>query len=178
MNWGPLHFGGEASWLKVNAITAADLSPGDIIPSGAIIANGNPSFFSYYLEAGYFFTGETRGYKTATAQWDRAKVLNPVGKGGMGAFSGNVRWDSLNLNDEAIQSGGINTNSSRGGRSDALSASLIWQPIDYVRITGQYTLMNVTGGPYALQVNRLTSGDAMDYSYKVNIFGTRFAYDF
>lgn len=176
--WGPLHVGGEASWLKVNAISAADLKPGDVIPSGALIANGNPSFFSYYLEAGYFFTGESRGYKRSTAQWDRTKVLNPINKGGIGAISGNIRWDSLDLNDEAIQSGGINTSSSRGGRSNALSANLIWQPIDYVRITGQYTLMNVKGGPFALQVNGLKSGNALDYTYKVNVFGTRFAYDF
>ena len=176
--WGPLHVGGEASWLKVNAISAADLKPGDVIPTGAVIANGNPQFFSYYLEAGYYFTGETRGYKRSVAQWDRTKVANPINKGGIGAISGNLRWDSLNLNDDAIQSGGINTSSSRGGRSNALSASLIWQPIDYVRITTQYTRMNVKGGPYALRVNGLTSGDARDYSYNVNVFGTRFAYDF
>lgn len=176
--WGPLYFGGEASWLKVNAITPADLGPGDVIPPGAVIASGDPRFFGYYLEGGYFFTGETRGYQRPLAQWGRAKVANPLGKGGFGALSGNVRWDVLDLSDKAIQSGGINTSSSRGGRSRALSASLVWQPIDYVRITGQYTLMNVKGGPFALQVNGLTTGDANDYDYKVNIFGTRFAYDF
>ncbi|MCG2841057.1 hypothetical protein L6Q21_08685 [Sandaracinobacter sp. RS1-74] len=175
---GPLHIGGEASWLWVNAIGPADIGPADNIPVGAIIANGNPSFFSYYLEAGYFFTGESRGYKKSTAQWDRTKVLNPLNKGGPGAISANVRWDSLNLNDPAIQSGGINTSSSHGGRSNALSLNLIWQPIDYVRITTQYTRMDVKGGPYALKVNGETSGDATDYGYKVNVIGTRFAFDF
>ena len=175
---GRWHVGGEASWLRVNAISAADLGPGDNIPAGAIIANGNPRFFSYYLETGYFFTGESRGYKRQTALWDRTKVKNPLGQGGIGAVSANVRWDSLDLNDDAIQSGGINTNSSRGGRNNALSFNIIWQPIDFVRITTQYTRMNITGGPYALQANGLSSGDATDESYRVNAFGTRFAYDF
>ncbi len=179
--FGPFHVVGEASWMMTKAITAADRGPGDVIPSGAIIANGDPKMFGYYLEAGYFFTGESRGYKTTAAEWDRTKVLNPVDKGGIGAISANVRWDSLDLNDDAIQvaaPGTANTSSARGGRNNALSFSLIWQPIDYVRITTQYTNMNVKGGPFARQVEGVTTGNAFDYDYKVNVFGTRFAFDF
>jgi len=177
--FGPFHAVGEASWMFTKALDSNVVTGGNIIPSGAIIANGDPKMFGYYLEVGYFFTGETRGYKTTAAEWDRTKVLNPVGKGGIGAISGNIRWDSLDLNDDAIQSGGTNTRSSRGGRNNALSLSLIWQPIDYVRITTQYTNMNVKGGPSANAVNGVSSSaNALDYDYKVNVFGTRFAFDF
>jgi phosphate-selective porin OprO and OprP len=70
----------------------------------------NPSFFGAYVDAGYFFTGETRGYKDGA--FDRVKVKNPVGKGGWGSLGANVRWDYLNLNDGPI----------RGGKQERLSA--------------------------------------------------------
>jgi len=180
--FGPLHVVGEASWMMTKAINASDLNPGNVIPSGAIIANGDPKMFGYYLEAGYFFTGETRGYKATSAEWDRTKVKNPVGKGGIGAISGNVRWDSLDLNDDALQVAGTGTsgtNTSRGGRSNALSLSLVWQPIDFVRVTTQYTNLDVNGGPQARSVNGAASSvNATDLDYKVDVFGMRFAFDF
>ena len=57
--------------------------------------DGNPSFWGGYIEAGYFLTGETRGYKNGT--WDRTKVLKPFSKGGWGAFQINGRVDYLDL---------------------------------------------------------------------------------
>ena len=53
-----------------------------------IVPDGNPSFWGGYIEAGYFLTGETRGYKNGT--WDRTKVLKPFSKGGSGAFQINA----------------------------------------------------------------------------------------
>ena len=47
------------------------------------VPDGDPSFWGGYFEAGYFLTGETRGYKNGT--WDRTKVLKPFSKGGWGA---------------------------------------------------------------------------------------------
>ena len=40
----------------------------------------DPTFFGAYVEGGYFFTGESRGYKAG--KFDRVKVLKPFGKGG------------------------------------------------------------------------------------------------
>jgi phosphate-selective porin OprO/OprP len=34
-----------------------------------------------------------------------------------------------------------------GGKQVAYQASLIWNPTDYVRFMGQYSHLNVTGGP-------------------------------
>lgn len=172
---GPLHVVAEASWLRPRASNPAQ---GDGIAAGDIVPAGNPGFFGYYLEAGYFFTGESRGYKKASAVWGPTPVKRPVGKGGYGSLSGNLRWDMIDLLDKALLSGGVNTSPSRGGRSRQMSVSLIWQPIDHVRLTTQYTRSKIRGGPYALEANGLSSGNATDYRYALDIVGARFAYDF
>jgi phosphate-selective porin OprO/OprP len=172
---GPLHLVAEASWLRARVYRPGDndeVSPGEVIPAR------DPDFFGYYLEAGYFFTGESRGYKKAGAIWGPTRVKNPVGRGGYGALSGNVRWDVINLSDDALFSGGVNTDPSRGGRSRQISFSLIWQPIDHVRLTTQYTRSRVKGGPYALEANGLSTGYAPDYGYYLDVIGARLAYDF
>ena len=61
-------------------------------------SNGNPSFWGGYVEAGYFLTGETRGYKAGA--WDRTKVLKPFSKGGFGAVQVIGRVDYLDLDCE------------------------------------------------------------------------------
>ena len=67
---GSFNTTGEAYWQKARARYVA--------PSG------NASFWGGYVEVGYFFTGETRGYKNG--KWDRTKVLKPFGKGGWGSL--------------------------------------------------------------------------------------------
>ena len=67
----------------------------------AFVPDGNPSFWGGYIEAGYFLTGETRGYKNGT--WDRTKVLKPFSKGGWGAFQVNGRVDYLDLDIEQAE---------------------------------------------------------------------------
>lgn len=172
---GPLHLIGEASWLWSRTATRPLANEW---PLGLVVPDGNASFFGYYLEAGYILTGETRGYSRSKAVWDQTPVANPVGKGGFGSLSANIRWDRMDLTDPALLSGGWNTRSSRGGNSKALSFNLAWQPVDQIRITGQYTRLQVTGGPYALQANGLTQGDATDHGFHANVVGGRFAYDF
>src|SRR3546814_5750211 len=68
----------------------------------------DPTYFGGYAELGYFFTGESRGYKGGT--FDRTKVTNPINKGGWGALQGIARVDYLNLNDsDAGVTGGKQT---------------------------------------------------------------------
>lgn len=103
--FGPFHVASEAYWQKVSR-------------SGSL---SEPTFFGAYVEGGYFFTGESRGYKAG--KFDRVKVKNPVGKdGGWGALALNLRWDYLDLNDAGIV----------GGKQNAYQASLNWKPIDYL----------------------------------------------
>lgn len=107
---GPLHVAGEVHWLN------ADLADG----------GADPTFFGGYAEAGWFITGESRGYKAG--QFDRAQPLKPVGEGGWGALQLNLRYDYLDLIDAGIT----------GGRQNGWLASLIWTPIAYARLGLHY----------------------------------------
>lgn len=100
---GPFYAAAEAHWLRA-----------------ALPAAANPTFFGGYVEGGYFFTGEHRGYKAGT--FDRVKVRSPLSTGGIGAISLNVRYDHLDLSDSAII----------GGTQNGLQAALNWKPSDYV----------------------------------------------
>ncbi|HUE79478.1 MAG TPA: porin [Sphingomicrobium sp.] len=101
--FGPFHLAGEAFWQKLERSEFPD-----------------PTFFGAYAEGGYFFTGESRGYKSG--KFDRVKVKNPVSEGGWGSLGVNVRWDYLDLIDSGIF----------GGTQNAFQVSLNWKPTDYV----------------------------------------------
>lgn len=139
--FGSLHVASEAQWVKVNALDTAA---------------AKPDLFAAYAEVGYWLTGETRGYKDG--RWDRTKVRNPFDKGGAGAFQVNLRYDRLDLRDRAA---GID-----GGTQTGYLASLIWQPIDYVRFIAQYVRAEIEHSPSALD------------SFGVDIYGMRAQFDF
>jgi len=85
---------GEGQWTKVNAYRAGDIATGlDTFAGGnsAVTPISDPSFFGVYAEAGYFLTGETRGFKDGI--WARTKVLNPLNKKGSGAFQIMARYE-------------------------------------------------------------------------------------
>lgn len=158
-----LHLGGEAQYVKVNAYQAGALQTGmDAFSAGntALVANGNPSFWGGHFEIGYFLTGETRGYKNGL--WDRTKVLNPLGKGGMGAFQVIGRVDYLNLDSGKLKSGFTNNfttgtsvasnSTTRGGKQIGYLAGLTWIPTDYVRFLLNYIHTEVRGGPTSVTV--------------------------
>ena len=106
---GPFHVAGEAATLR------ADLVSGQ-----------RPTFWGGYGEIGYYLTGDTRGYKNGI--FSRTKVRRPLGKGGAGAFQINLRYDYLDLNDKGVI----------GGQQDAYLASLIWTPVDLMRVSINY----------------------------------------
>lgn len=139
---GPLHAAGEVHWLKA-----------DVTDPGA-----SPTFFGGYGELGYFLTGETRGYKGG--QFDRTKVLKPLGDGGLGAFQINLRYDHLDLDDEGI----------RGGRQAGYLASLVWIPQDYVRFMLNYGHLSYDGAAVA------AAGGDRDYG--IDVFAARAQVDF
>ena len=192
-----LHVAAEGQYLKSNAYGAGDtLSfpagdnlnrfPGDTVT--ALVPDGSPSFWGGYFEAGYFLTGETRGYKNGT--WDRTKVLKPFSKGGWGAVQLNGRVDYLNLDDRGLREGFNNnfqagtfaasTNHTRGGRQLGLLASVVWIPEDWMRFYAQYSHSFIKGGPFADEVSGLSSAnpDVADYDYGVDFVGTRAQIDF
>jgi phosphate-selective porin OprO/OprP len=191
-----LHISAEGQYLKSNAYARGDMLdfsannlnrfPGDTV--SFLVPSGDPSFWGGYLEAGYFLTGETRGYKNGT--WDRTKVLKPFSKDGWGAVQINGRIDYLDLDSSKLKSGFTNNfqdgtfvasnNLTRGGKQLGLLASVVWIPEDWMRFYFQYSHAFITGGPFADEVSGQSSStaDIDDYDYGVDFIGTRAQIDF
>ena len=154
-----LHMAAEAQkvWVR-DAFSPAELAATNADPDDNDVAagtalNGDPSFWGGYFELGYFLTGETRAYKGG--KWDRTKVLHPWNDGGWGAFQVNGRVDYVDLSDRVDDAPTTGLAFSapyyvNGGKQLGLQASLIWNPIDWVRFMAQYGHLDVTGGPRAL----------------------------
>jgi phosphate-selective porin OprO/OprP len=186
--FGPIHVSGEAQWTKVNAYAPGDRATGlDAFPTATFLTpSGDPSFFGFYAEAGYFLTGETRGYKNGL--WDRTKVSRPLSKGGSGAFQVNARYDYLDLDSRALHQAFANNyttgafapsnNLGRGGTQSGMLASLIWIPEDYVRFLLQFSHVEVTGGPFAATVEPTSTEPLDERSYGVNSVALRAQVDF
>jgi len=141
--FGPFHVASEAYRQKV-ARTGFD----------------DPTFFGAYVEGGYFFTGESRGYKGG--KFDRVKVKKGFDQGGWGALGLNLRWDYLDLNN-----GGI-----LGGKQNAYQASLNWKPTDYVLFGLNYAHLIYKDG---IDIDP-TAG--VDRDYSVDMIALRSQVDF
>jgi phosphate-selective porin OprO/OprP len=98
---GPFTVQGEYMLMSVSA------------PSGAEDLN----FATWYAQASWFLTGETRPYKTTTGVFGRVKPkTNYDGKGGTGAFEIAARYSATDLNDSAFE----------GGKLDAITLGANW----------------------------------------------------
>jgi phosphate-selective porin OprO and OprP len=174
--FGPLHVAAEAQFVKPKSFAPGTVFAVNEVPGTANRLLNDPSFKSYYAEVGYWFTGETRGYKKG--EWDRTKPLKGFDKGGIGAVGLNLRYDYLDLADNDLRAGGVGTSLARGGTQTGYLASLIWQPIEYVRVTAQYTRSDIEGGPFAAAAVPTSTDPINDRSYNVDSFAMRFAFDF
>lgn len=138
---GPFHATAEGYWQQVRR-------PGLV----------DPRFFGGYAEVGMMLTkGDTSGYKDGV--YDRIKPKNPLTKGGIGAIQANLRYDYLDLVDAGIV----------GGKQDLYGLSVVWVPIDYVRVTANYAHIDYS------QAAITAAGDA---DYGVDSFGIRTQIDF
>ena len=194
-----LHVAAEGQYLKARV----GYDPGALVTGGGdilsgldaftgatmVTPDGNPSFWGGYVEAGYYLTGETRGYKNGA--WDRTKVLKPFSKGGWGAFQINGRVDYLDLDSSKLKNAltanyttGIPTLAStnsrlgRGGKQLGLLGSLVWIPEDYFRVYLQYSHAEVEGGPSAATVDPTSSKAVDKRKYGVDVIMTRAQIDF
>ena len=140
--FGPFHLASEAYWQQVSRAGFAD-----------------PTFFGAYIEGGYFFTGESRGYKAG--KFDRVKVKKPIGtEGGTGSLGLNLRWDYLDLISKGIV----------GGEQNAFQASLNWKPTDYVLFGLNYA--------HILYDDAALATDDGDRDYSVDMAAVRAQVDF
>ena len=186
------YFAGEAQWTKVNAYRAGDIATGlDTFSGGnsAVTPTFDPSFFGMYAEAGYFLTGETRGYKDGI--WARTKVLKPIDKQGIGAFQLAGRFEYLDLDSNALKNGVTNnfstgtsslaslgTRLGRGGTQTSYLFALNWYPIDYIRFMLTYGRINVEGGPLAALVDPLAPLPVDQRDYSVDVVAARMQLEF
>ena len=186
-----LHVVAEGQYLKSNAYQRGDKFDGDdgldFFPTATVLVpDGNPSFWGGYLEAGYFLTGETRGYKNGT--WDRTKVLKPFSKDGWGALQVNARIDYLDLASGKLRNGfnnnfatGVSTPSvglGRGGTQMGYLAGLIWIPEDYFRVLLNYGHAEIEGGPQASVAEPNSSKPINKRKYGVDTVTARVQVDF
>ncbi len=67
-----------------------------------VMAEGDDDGFStWYLQGGYFLTGESRGYKTSSAAFNRVKPNTPYGESGNGAWEVAARINAVDLSEGA-----------------------------------------------------------------------------
>lgn len=139
---GPFHAAGEAYWQTVRRRAGA-----------------NPTWFGGYAEVGMVLTpGDRRGYKEGA--FDRLKPSRPITKGGIGAIEMNARYDHLDLNDQDVV----------GGRQQTALLSLVWAPIDFVRLTANYGKLWISDSPVAAVTG--------ERDYSADTFGLRTQIDF
>jgi len=106
---------------------------------GVAACTEDPSFNGWSIGGGYVFGGN-RNYKIG--KFKRVTVDNPVTEGGWGALSVNARFDRLDLTDEGIDGGDLNT----------FAAGVSWWLHKQARIQFNYynadaTLSGVNVGP-------------------------------
>jgi len=94
--WGPFHASAEYTSLSVDDPT-----------------RGDPSFTAWYVQAGWFLTGESRAYDFKAGLWGNTKpccsFLNGMGLDNncccLGAFELVARYDTLDLTDGTVLGG-------------------------------------------------------------------------
>ena len=101
--------------------------------------------------------GDARGYKDGG--FDRLNPVKGIDKGGIGAIEVNARYDYLDLIDQGII----------GGKQRTAGVSLVWVPIQYVRIIANYG---------HLMFDQAKVSAAGDRSYSADAFGLRTQIDF
>ncbi len=183
--WGPVHVVGEYTELKPKIIRAQSVQDGTFGPVAC--CNGtDPTYNGYYIEAGWFLTGETRSYKEG--EFGRIKVKNPVlggGKGGgWGAWQIAGRYDVIELSDKALTMqgnpsssalpSGVSTNCSRCGDQETWEVVLNWWLNDYTGLQFQYSQSDISGGKLLLANG--TSANRNDGA-KIEGFGARMRFD-
>lgn len=104
-----------------------------------------PDFSAWYVQAGWFVTGEKRPFNRATASWDRVRPKRNFrdGGSGWGAVEIVVRYENADLVDAGLD----------GGEQDVLTLGANWYLNPNVRFMFNFILADIT----------LTGGTAGDF---------------
>ena len=104
------------------------LSPGDTPASCSDI-----DFDGYYVQATYTLTGETRGYKTQGAYFDKLKPSSPFG-----AWEVVARYEDVEVDNDNIGNGGLLANRSDTYDAEKWLIGLNWYVNNNVRFMLNY----------------------------------------
>lgn len=125
--------GAEAAWVRGPLTLSGEYTMAMVdAPSGA---TADPDLSGYYLQAAYFITGESRGYRKAQGCFDAIKPReNAFGKeSGIGAWELAVRASSIDLVDDGID----------GGELEDLTFGVNWYLNPNTRVMGNYILADL-----------------------------------
>jgi phosphate-selective porin OprO/OprP len=119
---GPFHMQGEYYHTSVDR---------------EISTNEDLDFSGFYVEGGWFLTGESMNYKPSKGIYRRVTPKGIVGKGGIGAWQVAMRYSSLDLTDEDII----------GGEEENFTLGLNWYATSNIRFAANYVnVLDVDGG--------------------------------
>ena len=118
------HYGLEFAWRKGPFIIMSEYIQSSVSTS---IFN-NPTFTGYNVLASYIISGEMRGYNKRSGLIKRVNVANGVNSGGWGTLEAYSRWSSIDLTDQNIDGGEMNT----------LSFGLNWWPVSTIQANVNY----------------------------------------
>lgn len=120
--YGPFSFQGEYFGTHYNRNANAIAFAASNGVTGANVSGGTSlNFNGFYVYGSWFLTGESRAEAYTTSDLNGAnfgapKILNPVSKGGWGAWEVAARYSQINLNN-----GGI-----LGGRQEDVTVGVNW----------------------------------------------------
>lgn len=118
------HYGLEFVWRKGPFILMSEYIQANLRSS----TFNDPAFKGYYVVASYVITGEMRPYNKRSATFRKIKVANGINSSGWGELEVYSRWSSIDLNDQSIDGGEMNT----------LSLGLNWSPISAIQANVNY----------------------------------------
>lgn len=118
------HYQLEFAWRKGPFILMSEYMQSNV---SSTISN-NPSFKGYNVVASYVLSGEMREYNKRSGLVKRVKVANEVKSGGWGTWEVYSRWSSIDLTDQNVYGGVMNT----------LSLGLNWWPLSSIQANVNY----------------------------------------
>ena len=118
------HYGLELAWRKGPFILISEYIQSNVSSS----TFNDPSFKGYYVIASYVLTGELRQYNKRSGTFKRVNAANGINSGGWGELELYSRWSSIDLMDQSVDGGQMNT----------FSLGLNWTPIQAIQINMNY----------------------------------------
>jgi phosphate-selective porin OprO/OprP len=98
----------------------------------------DPGFSGFYIESGWFLTGESMNYRAASGSFSKISPHAALGGGGFGAWQAAFRFSSIDLNDADIN----------GGEAQSLTLGLNWYATPDIRFSANYVnILDIDGGP-------------------------------